>query len=364
MRIDNEIKLDYRDVLLRPKRSTMVSRKDVTLERTIRFYHSPKEWTGVPIMTANMATCGTFEMARTLAPHKMITTLHKYYSVEDYQQFFEEFGPDSNIADYIAYTLGIRDQDFEMLREMGDAGLLERFSFICLDVPNGYLERFLERVRELRALCPEHIIIAGNVVTNEMTEEIILNGADIVKVGIGPGSACTTRRMTGVGYPQLSAVIECADAAHGLHNRSKDGQGHGLVIADGGQQYPSCVSKAFCAGADFNMFGSMFSGYDQSGGELVERDGQKYKEYFGSSSNKAMEQFYGKKESHRASEGRETLIPYKGDIEHYLQDLFGAIRSTGTYIGAARLKEFPKRATFVRVNQQLTDYLEQYDTGK
>lgn len=356
MRIEEDVKLDYRDVLLRPKRSIMTSRKEVSLERSFRFYHSPKQWRGVPIMTANMATCGTFEMAQVLAPHKMVTALHKYYSVAEYQQFFDSFDQ----PDYLAYTLGIRDQDFAHLKAMTAEGLLENFSFICMDVPNGYLERFLEKIKELRQLCPEHIIIAGNVVTNEITEEIILNGADIVKIGIGPGSACTTRRMTGVGYPQLSAVIECADAAHGLDS----GQGHGMVIADGGQQYPSCVAKAFCAGADFNMFGSMFSGYDQSGGEIVERNGRKYKEYFGSSSNKAMQQFYGKKEAHRASEGRETLIPYKGNVQHYIQDLFGALRSTGTYIGASRLKEFPKRATFIRVNRQLTDYLEQYDTGK
>jgi GMP reductase len=243
---------------------------------------------------------------------------------------------------------------------MNKADLMKHFSFICLDIPNGYLEHFLDKIHELRSLYPDHIIIAGNVVSNEITEEIILAGADIVKVGIGPGSACTTRRMTGVGYPQLSAVIECADAAHGIAND----QGHGMVIADGGQQYPSCVAKAFCAGADFNMFGSMFSGYDQSAGELIERDGKKYKEYFGSSSNKALEKFYGQKAAHRASEGREVLMPYKGDINHFIQDLFGALRSTGTYIGARRLREFSKRTTFIRVNRQLTTYLEPYDTGK
>ena len=356
MRIEEDLKLDYGDVLLRPKRSTLTSRKEVKLERTFEFYHSPKTWRGVPIMTANMATCGTFEMAKTLAPYKLITTFHKYYTVEDFKKFFKDF----DAPDYVAYTLGTRTEDFEKLHEMKKAGLLDKFSFICLDIPNGYLEHFLEKIKELRELCPEHIIIAGNVVTNEITEEIILSGADIVKVGIGPGSACTTRRMTGVGYPQLSAVIECADAAHGIANE----QGHGLVIADGGQQFPSCVAKAFCAGADFNMFGSMFSGYDQSGGELVEKNGKKYKEYFGSSSNRALETFYGKKDAHRASEGREILMPYKGDISHFLQDLFGALRSTGTYIGARKLREFSKRATFVRVNRQLTTYLEPFDTGK
>ena len=356
MRIEEELKLDYSDVLLRPKRSTLTSRKEVQLERTFKFYHSPKSWKGIPIMTANMATCGTFEMAKVLTDHKLITTFHKYYTVEDFKLFFKDF----DNPDFIVYTLGTREEDFKKLKEMLDADLLKHFSFICLDIPNGYLEHFLEKIKELRKLCPEHIIIAGNVVTNEITEELILSGADIVKVGIGPGSACTTRRMTGVGYPQLSAVIECADAAHGIANE----QGHGLVIADGGQQYPSCVAKAFCAGADFNMFGSMFSGYDQSAGELIEKDGKKYKEYFGSSSNKALETFYGKKDTHRASEGREVLMPYKGDINIFLQDLFGALRSTGTYIGARRLREFSKRTTFIRVNKQLTTYLEPFDTGK
>lgn len=356
MRIENEIKLDYSDVLLRPKRSTLTSRKDVSLERTFKFYHSKKVWTGVPIMTANMATCGTFEMAEIISKHKMITTFHKYYELKDYKQFFKNF----NAPDYVCFTIGIRNEDLEKLAHMKEAGLMDKFTFICIDVPNGYLERFTDVIKKVRADFPEHVIIAGNVVTNEMTEEIILSGADIVKVGIGPGSACTTRRMTGVGYPQLSAVIECADAAHGIDN----GQGYGLVIADGGQQYPSCVGKAFCAGADFNMFGSMFSGFEESAGETIVRDGKKYKEYFGSSSNHAMQKLYSKKDTHRASEGRYTLIPLKGSLTDFIQDLFGALRSTGTYIGAKNLKEFAKRATFVRVNRQLNTSLEKFDTGE
>jgi GMP reductase len=356
MRILDDVKLDYQDVLLRPKRSTLKSRKNVLLERTFSFYHSPKKWTGLPIMTANMATCGTFEMARILSEYKMITTFHKYYSVKDYEKFFKTF----KNPDYICYTLGIRDQDIKQLKLMKKKGLLEKFSFICLDVPNGYLQNFLEVIKEVRAICPKHIIIAGNVVTNEITEEIILAGADIVKIGIGPGSACTTRKMTGVGYPQLSAVIECADSAHGVANEL----GVGRIIADGGQQYPSDVAKAFCGGADFNMFGSMFSGFEQSGGETIIKDGKKFKEYFGSSSNKAMKEFYGKKEKHRASEGRYALIPHKGDLNDFIQDLIGSLRSTATYIGARQLKEFSKRATFIKVNRQLTSYLERYDTGE
>ncbi len=356
MRIDNDIKLDYDDVLLRPKRSTLTSRKDISLERTFTFLHSTKTWTGVPIMAANMASCGTFSMAKVLSPYKVITTFHKYYEVEEYKKFFKTF----KNPDYVAYTLGIREEDMEKLKKMKAKKLLDNFSFICLDVPNGYLERFLEVIKEIRAICPKHIIIAGNVVTNEMTEEILLSGADIVKVGIGPGSVCTTRRMTGVGYPQLSAVIECADAAHGISN--KDGS-CGLVIADGGQKYPSCIAKAFCGGADFNMSGSLFSGFEESGGDTIEKDGRKYKEFFGSSSNKALQEFYGKKDIHRASEGRYVLIPHKGNIDIFMQDLFGALRSTCTYLGARFIKELSKRTTFIRVNRQLNTSLENYDTN-
>jgi GMP reductase len=357
MRIEEDIKLDYTDVLLRPKRSTLTSRKDVSLERKFSFYHSNKVWEGIPIMTANMATCGTFEMARILSKSKMITTFHKYYTLDEYNTFFQDF----NNPDYIVYTLGIRDEDISQLREMISSGLINNFSFVCIDVPNGYLERFLDAIKLVRTLCPNHIIIAGNVVTNEMTEEIILSGADIVKVGIGPGSVCTTRRMAGVGYPQLSAVIECSDAAHGISNGRG---GSGLVIADGGQQYPSCIAKAFCGGADFNMAGSLFSGFDESAGKLVEKEGKKFKEYFGSSSNKALLDFYGNKSDYRASEGRYVLMPYKGPVDTFIQDLFGSLRSTGTYIGARRLKEFPRRATFIKVNRQLTTYLEKYDQGE
>jgi len=353
MRIEEQIKLDYEDVLLRPKRSTLNSRKEVSLERTFKFYHSPKIWTGVPIMTANMATCGTFEMAKILATYKMITTFHKYYTVAEYKQFFKKF----KNPDYIVYTTGIRREDLEKIAKMKKEKMMNNFSFICIDVPNGYVSKLLKVVEDIRKSFPDHIIIAGNVVTNEISEELILRGADIVKVGIGPGAACTTRRMTGVGYPQLSAVIECADATHGISNS----QGCGLVIADGGQRYPSCIAKAFCAGADFNLFGSMFSGFEQSGGKTIEKNGQKFKEYFGSSSNYAMKNYYGKKGAYRASEGRYTLIPYKGDIHIFLQDLFGSLRSTGTYIGARSLKEFSKRATFIKVNKQMTTYLEKFD---
>ena len=354
MRIDPEVKLDFNDVLIRPKRSTLSTRKEVILERKYTFLHSPKTWTGIPIMAANMDTSGTFEMAKALAKHKMITCLHKFYSVLELKRFFKEF----NNPDYVSYSLGIRKEDFEKLRLVLKEGLGKYFSFITLDVPNAYLERFVNKLKELRKLCPDHIIIAGNIVTNEMAEELLIDGADIVKVGIGSGSGCLTRRMTGVGYPQLSAVIECSDAAHGISSHDK---GCGMIISDGGIIYPADVAKAFGGGSDFVMMGSLFAGFDQSGGRLITKNKKKYKEYYGMSSGKAMKKHYGKKDNYRASEGREVLIPYKGNVNGFVEELLGSLRSTATYIGARTLKEFSKRTTFLKVNRQLNQSLEGYD---
>jgi GMP reductase len=310
-------------------------------------------------MTANMHSSGTFEMAIELAPHNVITILHKHYELDELKSFFTHF----KNPQFVGYSLGIRDGDFDKLKSVLTAGLGSSFDFICLDVPNAYLERVREKVRELRTLCPDHIIIAGNVVTNEMTQDLLRVGADIVKVGIGSGSACLTRKQTGVGYPQLSAVMECADAAHGVSKKHMtDGFGHGLIISDGGATCNGDIAKAFCGGADFVMCGSLFSGFEQSGGETVERDGKKYKQYLGSSSALAMNQNYGKMEKHRASEGRETLIPHKGNINDYVLDLFGSLRSTGTYIGAHSLKGFHKCATFILVAQQLNTSLARFDS--
>ena len=354
MRIENDVKLDFSDVLIRPKRSTLTSRKNVQLERNFTFIHSGRTWTGIPIVAANMDTTGTFEMARALAKRKMITALHKHYSVADLERFFLDFDE----PDYVAYSLGIRDEDFQKLNTVLQAGLARRFNFIVLDVPNAYLERFILKVEKVRQLCPDHTIIAGNCVTNEITEEILLRGADIVKVGIGSGSACTTRRMTGVGYPQLSAVIECSDAAHGISNPQTS---VGLVMSDGGAVHPSDAAKAFCGGADFLMSGQFFSGFEQSGGELIEKDGRVFKQYYGMSSAAAMKKHYGHVAKHRASEGREVVLPFRGDVNTFVDELFGSLRSTATYIGAMKLKEFSKRATFLRVHNQLNLSLESYE---
>ncbi|MFT4313421.1 MAG: GMP reductase [Candidatus Woesearchaeota archaeon] len=356
MRIENDIKLDFDDVLLKPKRSTLTSRKDVILEREFTFNHSPKVWTGIPIIASNMDTTGTFEIAQALRKHKLVTILHKHYTIEE----LAEKLPLINDPDYVGYSLGISQLDWDKFMHVIQNGLGKYFSFVCLDVPNGYLESFVETVKKLRSTVPEHIIIAGNVVTGEIAEELLLQGADIVKVGIGSGSACLTRRKTGVGYPQLSAVIECADAAHGINTSTS----YGKIISDGGIVYPCDIAKAFCAGADFVMCGSLFAGFSESGGELVVQNERQYKAYYGMSSSKAMQKHYGIKAQYRASEGRETLIPFKGEITPFIEDILGSLRSTGTYIGARNVKEFSRRATFVQVHNQLNQSLNQFDNGK
>ena len=335
MRIENEILLDYNDVLIRPKRSTLESRKQVDLTRNFSFKSSDQEWSGVPIVAANMDTTGTFETALEMETHKALTCLHKHYSVEELFDFF--FTP----REYTAYSMGINEADvhkWEILKSKLPKGNIQ---FVCIDVANGYTERFIQFVKEFKDANPNIIVIAGNVVTADITEQLILAGADIVKVGIGPGSVCTTRLQTGVGYPQLSAVIECADAAHGLG---------GMVMADGGCTTPGDVAKAFAAGADFVMLGGMLAGHDESGGETVVENGKTYKAFYGMSSDTAMEKHSGGVAEYRSSEGRTVQVPYRGPLRNTILDILGGIRSTCTYVGANELKQLPKRTTFVLVN--------------
>ena len=212
MRIEYDIKLGFKDVMFRPKRSTLKSRSQVKLERTFRLMHTKTEWTGVPVMAANMDTVGTFDMALALFKHKMFTAIHKHYTIEEWRGFMGK--APKGIENFIAVSTGTSGADFEkLLNVINDHPQLR---FICIDVANGYSEHFVAFLRKVRKQFIDKVIIAGNVVTGEMVEELLLSGADIIKVGIGPGSVCTTRVKTGVGYPQLSAIIECADAAHGF----------------------------------------------------------------------------------------------------------------------------------------------------
>lgn len=339
MHVEYDIKLGFKDVMIRPKRSTLRSRSQVSLERTYRFRNADRTWTGVPIIAANMDTVGTFETARAMAREQLLTAVHKHYSVADWREFL---GAASDaLCNLVMVSTGTSDADFKRLEEI--LALDERLAFVCIDVANGYSEHFVKFVARVRAAFPRHILVAGNVVTGEMTEELLLAGADIIKVGIGPGSVCTTRVKTGVGYPQISAVIECADAAHGLN---------GHVVSDGGCTCPGDVSKAFGAGADFVMLGGMLAGHDESGGDLVEENGRRYRTFYGMSSDTAMQKYHGGVANYRASEGKTVKVPARGPLAHTLTDILGGVRSTCTYVGASKLKELSKRTTFIRVQEQ------------
>jgi len=333
------VKLDFKDVLFVPKRSTLKSRKEVTLKKKYVFKHSGVSWTGIPIIVANMDTVGTFEMATALSKHGVFVAIHKHYSVEQWLTFAKAH-PEA--LPYVALSSGTGKDDMAKIDKILMA--IPEVKFICLDVANGYAEFFVACVRSVRAKYPKHVIMAGNVVTGNMTEQLILSGADVVKVGIGPGSVCTTRKQTGVGYPQLSAVIECAEAAHGLG---------GHVISDGGCKTSGDISKAFGANADFVMMGGMFAGHDESKGELVERGGKYFKQFYGMSSATAMKKYAGGVAGYRASEGKCVEVPYRGPVSATIMEVLGGIRSTCTYIGARTLKDLPKCTTFIRVTQQL-----------
>ena len=337
MRIIEDVKLDFKDVLITPKRSALASRSEVNLERNFKF-RSGNMWSGIPIIAANMDGVGTFEMDAELNKHKMMVALTKHYSEFDLINHFSERLFSS------VYSLGISQSDLEKFDAVYDSVAPIR---VCIDVANGYTQAFVNFIKNFREKYPHVILMAGNVVTPEMTEELILAGVDVVKVGIGPGSVCTTRKMTGIGYPQLSAIIECADAAHGL-------RGH--IIADGGCSVPGDIVKAFAAGADFVMLGSMLAGHKE-GGATAFGDNK----FYGMSSDTAMDLHNGGVANYRASEGKTVEIPYRGDVARTLQDILGGLRSACTYVGASELKELSKRTTFVRVTQQLNETLSAYE---
>jgi GMP reductase len=375
MRIESEIKLDFKDVLLRPKRSELTSRKDVDLMREFTFKNAGADgagdpsygWTGIPIVASNMDTVGTFETAKSLAQYHMLTCISKHYDSKKWMHKMNGYGvyksPEqrkggawehdrnskcwqNRIYEHISPSIGIKYHesyydDIDFLRDICFRFYHTRF--VCIDAANGYTSRFCDFIKRVREEHPALIIIAGNVVTGEMTEEILLSGADIVKVGIGGGSVCTTRVQTGVGYPQLSAVIECADAAHGIG---------GHIMADGGCVCAGDVAKALCAGADFVMLGGMLAGHTESAGEEEIVDGEKYKTFYGMSSDTAMNKYHGGVAKYRSSEGKTVRIKHRGNIRNTVENILGGLRSTCTYIGAKKLKDMPKCATFVRTTQQ------------
>lgn len=361
MRIEEDLKLDFSNVLIKPKRSTLKSRKDVDLSRTFKFKYSKLEWKGTPVIASNMDTTGTFEMARVFSRNHMMTCIHKYYELDRWTK--EVPNLDFN---FVCPSIGANQKDLEKFNELYYKIAQGRIKFISLDVANGYQEYFSDFVKRFRDAYPFLTIIAGNVVTDEMTEQLIISGADIVRVGLGSGSACTTRLQTGVGYPQLSSIIECSDVSHGLG---------GQIISDGGCTCPGDIAKAFCAGADWVMLGGMLAGHDESGGELISEwhesdliirdlDGaslgkleveKKFKKFYGMSSETANKKYSGGLKDYRSAEGKEVKIEYRGPIEKTIQNILGGLRSTATYIGSPNLKSFSKCASFVKVNQQVNE---------
>ena len=346
MKIEDDVKLDFADVLIRPKRSNLDSRSKVDTTRSFTFRlpdNVQSQWVGVPVVAANMDTVGTFQMAGALSEFNALCGIHKYYTEAQWDNFMYGWQTDYPCPPNVVYTIGMGDANSSMQEIQKAERILNRhksIKFICIDVANGYTEKFVNYVRTIRGLFPDHILIAGNVVTREMTEALILAGANIVKIGIGPGSVCTTRKVAGVGYPQLSCIMECADAAHGLG---------GYVLSDGGCTCPGDVAKAFGAGADFVMIGGMFAGTDEAAGEATE-DG---KEFYGMSSATAMEKHSGGVATYRAAEGKRVVVPCVGSVGGVMQQILGGVRSACTYVGASRLKDLSKCTTFIRVNRQL-----------
>ena len=345
MKIEIDKKLDFNDVLFRPKRSQLSSRSQVNVERDFVFPHSKRKWSGVPIISSNMDTISSIEMFKSLSKHKMITCFHKFIKTSDIITACKE-GFDSS---YFMLSTGITENNFlelqKQVKELKDSQI--DIHFICIDVANGYMFKLLEFCKRMRETFPDITLVAGNVVTREIAEELILIGVDIVKVGIGSGAVCTTRLQTGVGMPQLSAVIECSDAVHGVN---------GMIISDGGICHPGDVSKAFGGGADFVMIGSMFAGHTECPGELIEENSKTYKLFYGMSSDTAMNKYHGGVASYRSSEGKTVKVPYKGDVINTVHNILGGIRSTCTYIGASRLKDIHKCCTFVLVNRQVNTF--------
>lgn len=337
MRLLTEIQYDFKDVLIIPKISTLTSRKDVLLNREFTFLNSKNKWKSVPIIVSNMDTVGTINMANELNKYNVSVALHKHYSVDMLIKFFKI----QNNSKLNFYSMGILDKDMEKFRIVYKDTYIKN---VNLDVPNAYITKYIEFLKKFRDEFPTLNIMAGNVVTGEMTEQLLLAGADIVKIGIGSGSSCITRIVAGVGFPQFSAIIEAADAAHGLG---------GLICSDGGLINIGDFGKAFGAGADFLMSGGMFAGHEECDGEfLYDEDNNKtHMKFYGMSSAEAMIKHSGGVSDYRASEGKEVIVQYKGYVENTIKEILGGIRSTCTYVGAKSLKELSKRTTFIVVNR-------------
>lgn len=367
MRIERDIKLDFDDVLIKPNRSTLSSRADVNLLRTFRFYHSPKELTCLPVMCSNLSSVAGLEMAKALQKYRMITCLHKYIDYEEVAQEKNKGGID---LDYTWLTIGMSDVELEKLKVFSNWNGLE--PNITVDSANGHMDSFVKFCAKIRNEFPLSIIMAGNVAASECAQELIIHGGvDIVKGGIGPGRFCLTRKVTGVGYPQLSNIIECSSVVHGLKSEDKR---LGLFCSDGGCKEVSDICKGFGAGSDFIMLGGMFSGAEECCGEwyisqynhnlsfleyIVVKNKRAYVseslllKTYGMSSQYAQQKFANGDKEYRASEGEECVyVPYKGPVDGIVKQICGGLRSCCTYVGAENLKDLPKCTVFLLCNRQ------------
>ena len=347
MRINYDAKLNFEDVLLQPKRSTLSSRKDVDMTRNFTFRNSGKQMNFLPIFASNMDGVGTFSMAKVLQEYKMMTVITKTTGIEEWRKAVGN-GVRLQSVSVCTGTNVMWDKEAQDWKTMQE--VLKSFpdiKMITVDVANAYHQNMVDFIAKVRDQYPTKIIVAGNVVTPEMTEELIINGADVVKIGIGPGSVCTTRTMTGVGVPQFSAILDCADAANGV-----DGQ----ILADGGCVFPGDIAKAFGGGAHMVMIGGMLAGHDESEQEVV--DGKI--EFYGMSSDRAREKHGKRKDGYRGNEGRLISLPYRGPVQGTVEDILGGVRSACTYIGARRLKDMPKCASFVTTNNVQNQIYERY----
>jgi len=357
--------LDFRDVLILPKKSNINSRKDVVLERTIVFQNGVS-WTGIPIIAANMTTIGTLDLYKVLSTYKIITALHKFHKLQDLLDYNKENSDLKLNPDYFMISTGISDDDYTNLKV-----ILDNFEckFICVDVANGYISKFKDFCKSLRSEYPEKIIVAGNVCTSEGIELLNALELDIIKVGIGGGSACTTRIQTGIGMPQLSCVLECVQACK-EYNRinfeiyyeyDQDKHNKAFILSDGGITCPGDLAKAFGAGADFVMIGGAFAGHDENPGQIVndEKTGAKYKLFYGMSSGYAMKNNYAANNNtnYRSSEGRELKVAYKGSLKSSVENYLGGLRSACTYTNSANLEELANNTKFIIVNNQYNSHL-------
>ena len=348
--IDSKVKLDFCDVLIVPRPTSISSRKEVYLSCS---YHLPKsniEIVGVPIFAANMEGVGTIEMCKALARHGMYTCLTKSNSIK-----IAESGMPSGIDACSDYCVGTFGLDWASKFAIDNYDISKFFKIICLDVANGYMDCFAKFVSDIRKKFPNIGIIAGNIVTSDGVAMLSDAGADVVKIGIGSGSVCTTRRVAGVGYPQLSAIMDCVDACNDYGV---------LLMSDGGCIHPGDVSKAFAAGSNFVMLGGMFAGYEEGlDGGTVFDDGEKKRFVFsGSSSSRALSKNVNPN-SYRTSEGRVVVMDLKGSVSDAVYHIFGGLRSTCSYTNSIDLKSLFSNCSFIRVNRQLNEYFENHTVG-